>query len=252
MIKNKSWIIPLIIYLLSACSGTKFLTSTQRKTTDRNIRLLEKGVSFWAYGQEPFWNLEVYDGKEMRFEGMNNQFFVLPTERILPTDSQTYFLTYNTPNGKFNLMFIQKSCTDASSREKHPITIAALYGKDTLMGCGMNIYDKHINGKWLLKKINGKNIPTQLGQNNIPHLDINGELNTISGSTGCNRFSGKFVLRNYKVHMGSMATTKIACPNAMESAFLAVFNHIISYQLSNNTLLLTNKEEVTCEFAKTK
>ena len=251
MLKNKSWIITLLISQLAACSGIKVKTSTQNNT-EINIHLLEKGVSFWAYGQEPFWNLEVYDGKEMRFEGMNNQFFVLPTERILPTDSQTCFLTYNTPNGKFNLMFIQKPCTDASSREKHPITIAALYGKDTLMGCGMNIYDKRINGKWLLKKINGKNIPTQLGQNNIPQVDINGELNTISGSTGCNRFSGKFVLRNYKVHMGSMATTKIACPNAMESAFLAVFNHIISYQLSNNTLLLTNKEEVTCEFVKTK
>jgi heat shock protein HslJ len=52
--------------------------------------------------------------------------------------------------------------------------------------------------------------------------------------------------------MGIMATTKIACPSAMEAAFLTVFNHIISYQLSNNTLLLTNNEEVTCEFIKTK
>ena len=251
MLKNKSWIITLLISLLAACSGIKVKTSTQNNT-EKNIHLLEKGVSFWAYGQEPFWNLEVHDGKEIRFEGMNKQLFVLPTQRILPTDSQTYFLTYNTPNGKFNLLFSQKPCTDASSGEKHPITIAALYGKDTLIGCGLNIYDKRINGKWLLNKINGKNIPTQLDQNTIPQLDINGELNTISGSTGCNRFSGKFVLRNYKVHMGIMATTKIACPSAMEAAFLTVFNHIISYQLSNNTLLLTNNEEVTCEFIKTK
>jgi heat shock protein HslJ len=251
MLKNKSWIITLLISLLAACSGTKIKLSTE-KNTDRNIGLLEKGVSFWAYGQEPFWNLEVYDGKEVRFEGMNNQLFTSPTARILPTDSQTYFLTYNTPNGKFNIMVLHQPCTDVSSGEKHPITVAALYGKDTLMGCGMNIYDKRINGKWLLNKINGKNIPTQLGQNNIPHLDINGELKTISGSTGCNRLSGKFVLRNYNVLMGSMATTKMACPNAMESAFLAVFNHIISYQISNNNLLLINNEEVTCEFIKTK
>jgi heat shock protein HslJ/uncharacterized membrane protein len=252
MHKNNIWIITMLVAVLAACGGTKPKPSTQINTTDRNTRLLEKGVSFFAYGQEPFWNLEVYDGKEVRFEGMNKQLFVLPTESIFPTDSQTYLLTYNTPNGKFNLMVLHQPCTDAMSGEKYAIKVAALYGSDTLHGCGMNIYDKRINGKWIITKVNNKNVPPHLGSNNIPQLEINGELNTISGNTGCNRFSGKFVLRGYKVHMGNLAITKMACTNAMEQAFLAVFNNVDTYQINNNTLLLTNKEGVTCEFTKTK
>ncbi len=250
MLKNKSCILILLILLLAACRGIKVKTSTQ-KNTDRNTRLLEKGVSFFAYGQEPFWNLEIYDGKEMRFEGMNNQSFVHPIKNILPTDSQTYFLTYNTPNGKFNLMLLHQPCFDAVSREKHQIRVAALYGNDTLSGCGINIYDKRINGKWTLIKINRKAILSQLGSN-IPFIEINGEQSTVSGGTGCNRFNGKFVLRKYKIHMGSISTTKIACTNAMEFAFLSVFNNLDSYQINNNSLLLTNKEGVTCEFTQTK
>lgn len=251
MHKKNIWIITLLAAVIAACGGTK-TKSTTKKTTDRNTRLLEKGVSFFAYGQEPFWNLEVYDGKEIRFEGMNNQSFVHPINNVFPTDSQTYFLIYNTTTGDFKLMVLHQPCSDAMSGEKHPIKVAALYGGDTLNGCGMNIYDKRINGKWTLTKINGKNIPTQLGPNNIPFLDINGELGRIAGSTGCNRFSGKFVLRNYKIHMGNLATTKMACANAMESAFLAVFNNLDSYQINNTTLLLTNKEGITCEFTQTK
>jgi heat shock protein HslJ/uncharacterized membrane protein len=252
MHKNNIWIITIFVAAFAACSGIKPKSTTTKKTTDRNAILLEKGVSFFAYGQEPFWNLEVYDGKEIMFEGMDNQSFVHPITNELPTDSQTYFLTYNTPNGKFDLIVLHQPCTDAMSGEKHTIKVAALYGSDTLHGCGVNIYDKRINGKWIFTKINNKNIPPHLGSNNIPHLEINGELYTISGSTGCNRFSGKFVLRGYKVHMGNLATTKMACTNAMESAFLAVFNNIDSYQINNNTLLFTNKEGVTCEFTQTK
>jgi heat shock protein HslJ len=250
MHKKNIWIITLLAAVIVACGGTK-PKSTTKKTTDRNSRLLEKGVSFFAYGQEPFWNLEVYDGKEIRFEGMNNQSFVHPINNVFPTDSQTYFLIYNTTTGDFKLMVLHQPCTDAMSGEKHPIKVAALYGGDTLNGCGMNIYDKRINGKWTLVKINGKNIPSQLGQN-IPFIDVNGEENRVSGSTGCNRFNGKFVLRNYKIHMGNLATTRMACANAMESAFLAVFNNLDSYQINNTTLLLTNKEGITCEFTQTK
>ncbi|MFN3446838.1 MAG: hypothetical protein ACK44D_13960, partial [Bacteroidia bacterium] len=72
MQKCNMYIIALFVAILAACGGTKPKT-TATPTTDRNTRLLEKGVSFFAYGQEPFWNLEVYDGKEIRFEGMSKQ-----------------------------------------------------------------------------------------------------------------------------------------------------------------------------------
>lgn len=254
MQKNNTWVIIGLMTILGACGGTKPKSTTTKKTTDRNTRLLEKGVSFFAYGQEPFWNLEVYDGKEIRFEGMNNQSFVSPSAKELPADSNPFYINFrsNVPNESFQLFVLNQTCTDVMSGEKHPMLVIAYNGKDTLKGCGMNIYDKRINGKWIITKINNKNVPQHLGANNIPQLEINGDSSTISGSTGCNRFNGRFVLRNYKVHMGNIATTKMACANAMESAFLAVFNNINSYQINNNTLLLTNKEGITCEFTQTK
>ena len=253
MQKNNIWIITLLAAVFTACGGTKPTKLTQQNTTDRNTRLLEKGVSFFAYGQEPFWNLEVYEGKEIKFEGMNNQSFVSPSKVELPTDSNPYYTIFrkNVPNGAFQLVILHQPCTDLMSGEKHPKWIIAYNGTDTLKGCGMNIYDKRINGNWKLVKIKGKKISSKLSPDNIPHLEINGELNTLSGSTGCNRFNGKFVLRNYKVHMGDLVTTKMACQNTIELAFLDAFKHIDSYQIKENNLFLTNKLGVTCEFIKT-
>ncbi len=253
MQKNNIWIIILLTTVFTACSGTKPTTLTPQNTTDRNTRLLEKGVSFFAYGQEPFWHLEVYEGKEIRFEGMNNKSFVSPSKDDLPTDSLPYYTIFrkNVPSGSFVFLILHQPCTDVMSGEKHPMWIIAYNGTDTLKGCGMNIYDKRINGNWKLVKIKGKKISSKLGPDNIPHLEINGELNTISGSTGCNRFNGRFVLRNYKVHMNNLATTQMACPNTIEPAFLDAFKYMDSYQIKDNTLFLTNKLGVTCEFIKT-
>jgi heat shock protein HslJ len=38
----------------------------------------------------------------------------------------------------------------------------------------------------------------------------------VSGSTGCNRFAGSYTRRGSSLTLGSLATTRMACPDGME------------------------------------
>lgn len=247
-----SIIILFVALIFVGCKSTQVnqTTSLTKKETRLKQSIFNQGYSFVAYNSNERWRL--FFNPDSVFVWIaptyKNHYEVTHMADQFPNQIENYVLA----GMPVKLVQITDSvCVDTLANESFPYQVTLKTDSLTLHGCGYNIYDMRINGKWTLVKINGKNIPSQLGQN-IPFIDVNGEENRVSGSTGCNRFNGKFVLRNYKIHMGNLATTKMACANAMESAFLAVFNNLDSYQINNTTLLLTNKEGITCEFTQTK
>jgi putative lipoprotein len=63
----------------------------------------------------------------------------------------------------------------------------------------------------------------------------------VSGSTGCNRFTGTFAQTANGFRFSQMAVTKMACPpplDALERAFLQALNATATVRISNNTLEL--------------
>ena len=55
----------------------------------------------------------------------------------------------------------------------------------------------------------------------------------VSGSGGCNRFSGSYQRQGDALSFGPIAATRMACPEAVmnqETAFLAVLESVASYQ----------------------
>jgi heat shock protein HslJ len=73
------------------------------------------------------------------------------------------------------------------------------------------------------------------------HLVLSAEGTRVSGSTGCNRFTGTFTQTGDSLRFSQIASTKMACPpplNTQEQAFLEALNATAAMHISGNTLEL--------------
>lgn len=64
--------------------------------------------------------------------------------------------------------------------------------------------------RWILESINGNRIETEKLDNKIPEIDF-GEQMTVTGNTGCNRFSGQATLQGDLFVIGLMKSTMMFC-----------------------------------------
>ena len=93
---------------------------------------------------------------------------------------------------------------------------------------------------WRAVEIDGSPVTPQSGKRE-PHLVLRSEGKRVSGSTGCNRFTGTFAQTANGFRFSQMAVTKMACPpplDALERAFLQALNATATVRISNNTLEL--------------
>ena len=73
-----------------------------------------------------------------------------------------------------------------------------------------------------------------------PHLVFASDALQVSGSGGCNRITGAFTLEGDRVHLGPLASTRMACVSGMqqEQRFLESLNHVERYRMSGQQLEL--------------
>ena len=95
--------------------------------------------------------------------------------------------------------------------------------------------------QWDVTEIQGKQVSTS--SENQPYLLFSpGQVNKVSGSTGCNRITGSFELTGVNfIKFSPLATTKMACPgNNVEQKFLDALSKVNNWSISNNQLLLSS------------
>lgn len=74
--------------------------------------------------------------------------------------------------------------------------------------------------RWVLASIDGESLPAA-EPGKTPELDF-GEQSFVSGSLGCNRFSGQAVLRDNSFLVDSMISTRMACDSPWSEIELKV------------------------------
>jgi heat shock protein HslJ len=93
---------------------------------------------------------------------------------------------------------------------------------------------------WRAVEISGKPV-VPLPEKREAHLMLSAEGKRVSGSTGCNRFTGTFTASSDSLRFSPLATTKMAClpaMNAQEIAFLAALEATTALHLAGNILEL--------------
>jgi len=95
--------------------------------------------------------------------------------------------------------------------------------------------------QWDVIEIQGKKI--SIPSDNQPYLLFSpGQLNKVSGSTGCNKITGSFELTGVNfIKFSPLATTRMACIGEnVESKFLEALGKVNNWSIINNQLLLSN------------
>jgi heat shock protein HslJ len=68
---------------------------------------------------------------------------------------------------------------------------------------------------------------------------------TVGGSTGCNRFTAPYTVDGDTLELGTIASTRMACPppaNAVERAYLAALARVANWRLDGAELVLLDGE----------
>ena len=102
--------------------------------------------------------------------------------------------------------------------------------------------------QWNLTELEGKSVVITPGTQ--PHLlFFPGQMSRVSGSTGCNKLNGSFVLlAANSMKFSPLATTKMACEgDNVESKFLEVLGKVNSWAIINKQLLLKNGKVLTAK-----
>jgi putative lipoprotein len=128
------------------------------------------------------------------------------------------------------------------------VLLTALAVAGCAAGSANRTSDQSPHGQWRVTQIDGDDV----GGAARTTLDIGAD-GTVSGSGGCNRYSGGAEIDGSTIIIGPVAATKMAClgmPMEQETRFFAALDKARSWRLSEgNLLLLDDRGDVLVRLA---
>lgn len=104
---------------------------------------------------------------------------------------------------------------------------------------------------WALASLNGNSLDLSQFAGGIPSLSFldGGKL---AGFTGCNNFSGNFLLEGTALKLDPGAITKKMCPGSGEQDFISALGEVMDLKLHQDKLTLLNGDEEIMSFVPKK
>ena len=194
--------------------------------------------SYRAFGTEPFWSL-IIEHDRMRYQPADGQPITATTPQVRTTAGIKRYETRT-----MSVSITNTPCSDGMSDRIYPDTVIVRIGKLVRKGCGgaqvIGETTTLLEGEWNVETIDGRPLAKQR-----PHITFRGT--GLSGSTGCNSFSGSFAFAHGRLQASPLATTRRACTGdrvaAQERRLLALLSRKLS--VSRNPagkLVLTDAE----------
>jgi heat shock protein HslJ len=126
--------------------------------------------------------------------------------------------TNNTDKAYESICVVPEGKINRDPEAKNSIGFAAgydgLFTVNTIFGLcsktGIVTHGDLQHHRWILESINGNKIEAEKLDNKIPEIDF-GEQMTVSGNTGCNKFSGKAILQGDRFVIKPMNATMMFC-----------------------------------------
>jgi heat shock protein HslJ len=104
--------------------------------------------------------------------------------------------------------------------------------------------------QWELSELNGESIKFNINDSKAFLQFSPGQINSVSGSTSCNRLTGSFELSgSNSITFKPLAITEMAClNNKIENPFLEMMGRVKNWSIVNNQLLLGNGQTILAKF----
>ena len=194
-------------------------------------------AAYMALGTEPGWTLEITPSR-LNYDGDYGETKIMaPNPGARAVTNGEHYVT-----DRLKVEVMRGECSDGMSDRRYADTVTVTADGKTVKGCGGGILP-----------------PTELAGTNWTFVSIGGapvaadrptaltfEAERLSGSAGCNRFSGGYSVADRTLTAGSLMATRMACPGAgmtQESAFFALMSGPVSLAVpTDGTLILTGSD----------
>lgn len=197
-------------------------------------------ASYFALGTEPGWTLEITPGL-LNYDGdYGDTKILVPNPGARPSFNGERYVT-----PRLTVDITHGECSDGMSDRRYRDTVMLTADGKTVKGCGGGIMPptELAGTSWSFVSIGGvavaRDRPTSLVF----------DAGQLSGSAGCNRFSGSYEHDGETLTAGPLMATEMACPGAgmtQENSFFALIRGPVSLSFpSDGTLILTGAEGQT-------
>ena len=193
--------------------------------------------SYLALGTEPGWTLEITPGM-LNYDGdYGDTEIVVANPGARPSFNGERYVT-----PRLTVDITHAACSDGMSDRRYRDTVTLTAEGKTVKGCGGGVLPpaELAGTSWTFVSIGG----VAVARDRPTSLAFEGA--KLSGSAGCNRFSGGYDSKGDTLTAGPLMATEMACPGAgmtQENAFFALMQGPVRLSFpADGTLILTGAE----------
>ncbi len=195
-----------------------------------------------ASGNEPFWSVS-FNGWEATLAQPGKPPLTQDAQ-IIDTRANGQTLEAGSGNNALTLKVEDGLCVDNMSGMPHPQRAELQYESNTLQGCGGDPNRLLQGVTWKVTQLDG----TETDEQARPEINFLPN-NRIAGSTGCNRFFGKYTLTGEGMEIKGLGSTRMACGQAImtqENKFLDQLQGVtgMSFDTAETLILETSNGQI--------
>lgn len=195
----------------------------------------EQPAAYMALGTEPGWTLEITPSR-LNYDGDYGETKIMvPNPGAKPSMNGERYVT-----DRLTVDITHAECSDGMSDRRYRDTVTVMADGKTVKGCGGKILPptELAGTNWTFVSIGG----VAVAGGRPTALQFDG--NRMSGSAGCNRFSGTYSVDGGTLKAGPLMATEMACPGMeLEQAFFKLMSTPVSLTFADDgTLILTGIE----------
>lgn len=193
----------------------------------------QQDTPYRALGQEPGWILTIDEtGMTLEYDyGQKTLSVAAPETR----ETQTHVEYSGEADGEtVAVRILDEYCTDAMSGRPYPDRVEVAVEGRILSGCGGDTRDLLTGGEWLVEDISGGGV-IDMARTTVQFGEAR-----ISGSGGCNSYSGAYEITGEGISFGPIASTKRACAPALmdqEQRFFSALENTTHFAITDTGAL---------------
>lgn len=174
--------------------------------------------AYFAIGTEPGWTLEITP-KRLNFSGDYGAVRIVEPHRGVEARNDRRGFA----GQRIAVTITRGPCSDGMSERRHAETVRLVVDGKPLNGCGGAVLPPAnlMGSLWRFTHIGGGAV-TDAARTELRFAD-----GALSGSAGCNRFTGSYRITGNALTIGALTATELACTGAageQESRLLALMN----------------------------
>jgi len=197
-------------------------------------------AAYMALGTEPGWTLEITPAR-LNYAGDYGETKIM----VANPGARPSFNGERYVSERLTVDVTHAECSDGMSDRRYRDTVTVTADGKTVKGCGGGILPpgELAGTSWTFVSIGG----TPVAADRPTALQF--EADRLSGSAGCNRFSGSYTREQRTLTAGPLMATEMACPGAgmtQENDFFALMRGPVSLSFpTDGTMILTGGDGKT-------